>query len=166
MKMRFGNNLPTKAQSVAEYCISIAAVIGALIAMSVYISRGLQGNYKTYTDSVGEQFSPHLSRYNSVRETPRFAKSGWSNSREGSREEIVKPSAEDPSDTQENQIVRTISADVVPVAESANEFFSPQAPPELKAIFSSEIEIDYRVENVGSVVDDFSERKLVEDTSF
>ncbi|MDP1853274.1 MAG: hypothetical protein Q8L26_03600 [Candidatus Omnitrophota bacterium] len=38
-----------KGQSTAEYAIVIAIVIGALIAMQVYIKRGLQGRYHDAT---------------------------------------------------------------------------------------------------------------------
>jgi len=148
--------LLVKAQCIAEYAVFFAAIIAGLIAFQVYFSRSLQGNCKNYSDNIGEQFSPGLSRYNSVRETLPFAKSTRTTSGQGSYEEI-----------KENQVTRTVDAEVVPVAKSADEFFSEDAPAELKNIFSTTIiATDYNVENVQSVVDDFSAGKLVDDSLF
>jgi len=156
MEMIFGSNSRSKAQCIQEYVVLSAIVAGALIAMAVYFSRSLQGNYKNHSDNTGEQFSPRLSRYNSVKETLPFMKSSRTTSGEGSYEEIKK-----------NQVTRTVDLEVVPVTESADEFFSAQAPSELKGIFTGTvIETDYAVENVKSVVDDFSAEKLVKDTLF
>jgi len=156
MKMIFGSNSRAKAQCIQEYAVLIAVAAGAVIAMAVYFSRSLQGNCKNYSDNTGEQFSPGLSRYNSVRETLPFMKSSRVTSGEGSYEEI-----------QENQVTRTVDAEVVPVVESADEFFSEDAPVEVKNIFADTIiAVDYSVENAQSVVDDFSEKKLVEDALF
>ncbi len=47
-----------KGQSTLEYGILIAVVVGALIAMSVYMKRGVQGKLRSSTDDIGEQFSP------------------------------------------------------------------------------------------------------------
>lgn len=47
-----------KGQSTLEYGILIAVVVGALIAMSIYMKRGLQGRLKSSSDDVGEQYSP------------------------------------------------------------------------------------------------------------
>ena len=41
-----------KAQSTAEYAIVIALVIGAAIAMQVYVRRGMQGGIKFATDKL------------------------------------------------------------------------------------------------------------------
>ena len=46
-----------KAQSTLEYAIIIAVVVGALLAMQVYIKRGIQGKLQASTDSIGEQYS-------------------------------------------------------------------------------------------------------------
>jgi uncharacterized protein (UPF0333 family) len=46
-----------KGQSTLEYGILIAVVVGALIAMSVYMKRGLQGRLRSSTDQLGEQYS-------------------------------------------------------------------------------------------------------------
>ena len=51
-------HLNKKAQSTLEYAVLIAIVVGALIAMQVYIKRGIQGRWKQASDDIGEQFSP------------------------------------------------------------------------------------------------------------
>jgi len=47
-----------RAQSTLEYALIIAVVVGALIAMQVYVKRGIQGRLKSATDDIGEQYSP------------------------------------------------------------------------------------------------------------
>jgi len=47
-----------RAQSTLEYALIIAVVVGALIAMQVYVKRGLQGKLKDSADQIGEQYSP------------------------------------------------------------------------------------------------------------
>ncbi len=46
-----------KGQSTLEYGILIAVVVGALIAMSIYMKRGLQGRLRSSSDDIGEQYS-------------------------------------------------------------------------------------------------------------
>ena len=43
-----------KGQNTAEYAILIAVVIGAIVAMQIYVKRGLQGKVKDVTDHVGD----------------------------------------------------------------------------------------------------------------
>ncbi len=50
--------LNKKGQGTLEYAIIIAVVVAALIAMQVYIKRGLQGKLKQSSDEIGEQYSP------------------------------------------------------------------------------------------------------------
>ena len=50
--------LNKRGQSTLEYGILIAVVVGALLAMSVYMKRGLQGRIRSSTDDIGEQYSP------------------------------------------------------------------------------------------------------------
>lgn len=45
--------LSKKAQTTAEYAILIALVVGAVVAMQVYIKRGIQGRVKDAVDHVG-----------------------------------------------------------------------------------------------------------------
>lgn len=47
-----------RAQSTLEYSLIVAVVVGALIAMQVYVKRGVQGRLKSATDDIGEQYSP------------------------------------------------------------------------------------------------------------
>lgn len=45
-------------QSTIEYAVVIAVVTGALVAMQIYLKRGLAGRHRQAADAVGEQFSP------------------------------------------------------------------------------------------------------------
>lgn len=59
-----------RAQSTAEYALVIAIVIGAAIAMQVYVRRGLQGGVKFVTDKLKKddlgtstgQYEPYYTR--------------------------------------------------------------------------------------------------------
>jgi len=57
MFIRLNHN---KGQSTLEYAVLIAIIVGALVAMQVYIKRGLQGRWRQATDDIGEQFSPGI----------------------------------------------------------------------------------------------------------
>ncbi len=46
-----------RGQSTLEYVILIGFVVAALIAMGVYMKRGIQGKLRESTDQVGEQYS-------------------------------------------------------------------------------------------------------------
>jgi len=46
-----------KSQSVAEYSIFIAAIIGGLIGLQIYFQRAVKDNFKTRSDAVGGQFT-------------------------------------------------------------------------------------------------------------
>jgi hypothetical protein len=45
--------LNQRAQTTAEYAILIAIVIGAVVAMQVYMRRGMQGRIRNVVDHVG-----------------------------------------------------------------------------------------------------------------
>jgi len=45
-----------KGQSVLEYAMIIAVVVGALLAIQIYMKRGLQGRLRESSDQIGEQF--------------------------------------------------------------------------------------------------------------
>lgn len=49
-----------KSQAILSYALLIALVVAALIAMSVYIKRRVQGGYKKSADvfGQGEQYEP------------------------------------------------------------------------------------------------------------
>jgi len=55
-----------RAQSTLEYAVIIAVVVGALIAMQIYVKRGLQGRLRQASDDVGDQFSPGNTNYHYV----------------------------------------------------------------------------------------------------
>jgi hypothetical protein len=50
-------------QSTVEYAVLIAVVIGALVAMQIFMKRGTMGKLRESTDQIGEQFSAHHTRY-------------------------------------------------------------------------------------------------------
>lgn len=45
-------------QAILEYAVLIACFIAAVVAMNIYIKRGLSGRYKAAIDNLGEQYSP------------------------------------------------------------------------------------------------------------
>ena len=49
--------LNKKAQSTLEYAILVAVVVGALLAVQVYMKRGVQGRLRSSTDNIGDQYS-------------------------------------------------------------------------------------------------------------
>lgn len=51
-------NLNKRGQSTLEYAVIIAVVVAGLIAMQVYMKRGVQGKLRQASDDIGEQFSP------------------------------------------------------------------------------------------------------------
>lgn len=46
-----------QGQSTLEYVILVGFVVAALIAMGIYMKRGLQGRYRESTDQIGAQYS-------------------------------------------------------------------------------------------------------------
>lgn len=50
--------LTKRGQSTLEYAVLIVVIIAALIAMQVYLKRGVQGKFRESSDQIGEQFSP------------------------------------------------------------------------------------------------------------
>jgi uncharacterized protein (UPF0333 family) len=47
-----------RGQSTLEYAVLIIVIIAALIAIQIYIRRGVQGKLKSSADDIGDQFSP------------------------------------------------------------------------------------------------------------
>jgi len=45
-------------QSTLEYAVVIAVVVAAILAMQIYMKRGVQGKLRTATDDIGEQYRP------------------------------------------------------------------------------------------------------------
>lgn len=59
--------LNKRGQSTLEYGVIIAVVVAALLAMQMYMKRGLQGRLGQAADDVGEQFSPlHTTKSSSI----------------------------------------------------------------------------------------------------
>ncbi len=52
------NAMTVRAQSTVEYAILIAVVVGALLAMQIYMKRGVQGKLRSATDDIGAQYVP------------------------------------------------------------------------------------------------------------
>jgi Flp pilus assembly pilin Flp len=65
--------LSRRGQSTLEYAVLIVVIIAALVAMQVYLKRGVQGRMRESTDQIGEQFSPGYTTSNRV--TTTFAQS-------------------------------------------------------------------------------------------
>ncbi len=55
-----------RGQSTLEYAVLIVVIIAALIAMQVYLKRGLQGRLRESSDQIGDQFSPGYTVSNRV----------------------------------------------------------------------------------------------------
>lgn len=51
-------NIHPKAQSTLEYAVIIACIVAALIAMQIYIKRGISGRLRAIADDLGEQYAP------------------------------------------------------------------------------------------------------------
>lgn len=51
-------------QSIVEYGVLIAVIVGALLAMQVYVKRGLSGRLRASADSLGEQYAPRKTSAN------------------------------------------------------------------------------------------------------
>ena len=50
--------LNRKAQSTMEFSAVVIVVIGALLVISTYVKRGIQGRWKAAVDDIGEQYDP------------------------------------------------------------------------------------------------------------
>lgn len=53
-----------KGQSTLEYAVVISLVAAALLAMGVYVKRGVEGRLRESTDNIGDQFSAGHTTYN------------------------------------------------------------------------------------------------------
>lgn len=54
-----------QGQSTLEYAFVVAVIVGALIAMQMYIKRSMEGKMKSSSDEIGEQYSAQGSKYTS-----------------------------------------------------------------------------------------------------
>lgn len=58
------------AQSTAEFAIVISIVIGAIVAMQIYVKRALQARVRTASDGLGSgQYEPYYLQQNSTQDT-------------------------------------------------------------------------------------------------
>jgi len=48
-----------RAQSTLEYAVIIGVVVTAILAINIYMKRGIQGKLRESTDQIGEQFDAH-----------------------------------------------------------------------------------------------------------
>ena len=55
-----------QGQSTLEYAMIIAVVVGALIAMQIYMKRGLQGKLRESSDDIGKQFEAAATKVNNT----------------------------------------------------------------------------------------------------
>ena len=46
----------SRGQSTLEYGVLIAVIVAALLAINIYLKRGVQGKLRESTDQIGEQF--------------------------------------------------------------------------------------------------------------
>lgn len=53
-----------RAQSALEYAMVIVCIVAALMAMQIYIKRGLQGRFRDAADEIGEQYSAKTTNSN------------------------------------------------------------------------------------------------------
>ncbi|MFH1768026.1 MAG: hypothetical protein ABH858_02555 [Candidatus Omnitrophota bacterium] len=153
---RAGGMVFVKGQ-VVESAVFLLAVVVALISLQTYLSRGLKDKYKESTDSLGgSQFSPRYSNYSLLRETIPFTSESTFTAADGMKETFKT-----------NVITRTISAEVVPTAPVTAGLFFAEAPEELTAIFGgTTFATGYGLNNKKSFLDDFSNKKLIEDRLF
>lgn len=47
-----------RGQSTIEFAVIIACVVAALLAMQVYIKRGISGRLRSAADGIGQQYDP------------------------------------------------------------------------------------------------------------
>ncbi len=53
-----------RAQSTLEYALIIAVVVAGLVAMQIYMKRGVQGKLRESADQIGEQFEANNTTVN------------------------------------------------------------------------------------------------------
>ena len=56
-------------QSTLEYAVIIAVVVGALLAIQIYLKRGVQGKLRESTDQIGQQFEANMTTGGSATRT-------------------------------------------------------------------------------------------------
>jgi len=60
-------------QSTVEYAVLAAVVVGALLAMQVYVKRGTMGKVRSAADQIGDQYTPFTttSEFNTTHDVTR-----------------------------------------------------------------------------------------------
>ena len=56
------HKLNRKGQSIIEYAVVITIVLGSLLAIGLYMKRGLQGRWKAVVDDLGDQYDPSVAQ--------------------------------------------------------------------------------------------------------
>ena len=56
--MSFAHRIVKRGQSTLEFVMLLVIVIGAMVAMQMYIKRAIQGRWKDTMESIGEQYDP------------------------------------------------------------------------------------------------------------
>ena len=59
-----------RAQSTLEYAMIIAVVVGGLIAMQIYMKRGVEGKLRESTDDIGYQFDAEKTTFDHTLKRP------------------------------------------------------------------------------------------------
>ena len=67
--LKYFNRRGKRGQSTLEYVILIIIVAGALLAIQVYVKRGIQGRMKQASDDIGEQYSVGNTNINKTTKT-------------------------------------------------------------------------------------------------
>ncbi len=75
-----------KAQTTAEYAVLIGLVVAALLAMQVYVKRGLQGRLRDATDRVATQ-NPEVGMTNQYE--PYYLSSSFDSTRDTNESETT-----------------------------------------------------------------------------
>ncbi|MCX5714624.1 MAG: hypothetical protein NT033_07460 [Candidatus Omnitrophica bacterium] len=83
--------LNKRAQTTAEYAILIAIVIGAVVAMQMYIRRGVQGRIRNVVDHVGSGGKVGDADFTFSKEQyePYYASSEATSGRQSNEQEIL-----------------------------------------------------------------------------
>jgi len=82
-----------RGQSTLEYAVVIAVVLAALLAIQIYVKRGVQGKLRSSTDSIGEQYSAGqtTSKYTTTQAGPMVTKEEFGLIKGVSKSEITTP---------------------------------------------------------------------------
>ena len=57
----------TRGQSILEYVVIVVVVVAAVIAINIYMKRGVSGKLRESTDQIGEQFDIQKTETNITR---------------------------------------------------------------------------------------------------